>query len=230
MKVFVSWSGGKESALAAYKAILEGHEISYLLNFLSQDGKRSRSHGLPAKVLEMQAKAIGIPIIQVSTTWEDYEENFKKAVKSLKREGIEGGVFGDVDLEGHREWTQRVCDELKIKPVLPLWDSEPETLITEFLECGFKAMVVATNLDEKLLGSSLNKALLEEIRKFESHPCGENGEYHTFVTNGPIFKMPLKVSQGKRYKRDNTWFLEISLSSGNLNRRAYPLEVRQGLR
>ncbi len=67
-------------------------------------------------------------------------------------------------------------------------------LITEFLECGFKAMVVATNLDEKLLGRSLNEALLEEIRKFEPHPYGENGEYHTFVTNGPIFKMPLKVS------------------------------------
>ncbi|MCK5124174.1 MAG: ATP pyrophosphatase, partial [Dehalococcoidia bacterium] len=95
MKVFSSWSGGKECALATYKAISQGHEVLYLLNFISEDGERSRSHGTKASVLALQAEAIGIPLIQVQTSWEDYEENFKKAVRELQDKGIEGGVFGD---------------------------------------------------------------------------------------------------------------------------------------
>ncbi len=210
MKVFASWSGGKESALATYKAILQGHQVLYLVNFISEDGKRSRSHGILAKVLDLQAKAIGIPMVQVKTSWENYEENFKKVVTELKEKGIEGGVFGDMDLEEHKEWVKRVCAELEIEPFLPLWGTEPGELLAEFWRNGFRAKVVATRLDESLLGKSLDKALLAEIQKFNSHPCGESGEYHTFVTNGPIFKRPLKVILGKRERRSDVWFLEIS--------------------
>ena len=210
MKVFASWSGGKESALATYKAILQGHEVSYLVNFISEDGKRSRSHGIKASVLESQSKAIGIPIIQVKTSWESYEENFKKVVTELKGKGIEGGVFGDMDLEEHREWVERVCDELQIEPILPLWGIESGDLLTEFWGSGFKAIVVATRLEESLLGRNLDKTFLDEVQKFDCHPCGESGEYHTFVTHGPIFKTPLKVTQSKKEKRDTVWFLEIS--------------------
>ena len=120
MKVFSSWSGGKESALATYKATSQGHQVLYLVNFISEDGERSRSHGIKAEVLDLQAKAIGIPIVQVKTSWEDYEKNFKKVVEKLKEKGIQGGVFGDMDLEEHREWLERVCGELEIKPILPL--------------------------------------------------------------------------------------------------------------
>lgn len=211
MKVFASWSGGKESALATYKAILQGYQVSYLVNFLSEDGKRSRSHGIKAEVLDLQSEAIGIPIVQVKTSWENYEENFKKVVTELKEKGIEGGVFGDMDLEEHREWIERVCAELGIKPLLPLWGIGPEELLADFWGLGLKAVTVATRLDESLLGRNLDKAFLAEIRKFGSHLCGESGEYHTFVTNGPIFKKLLKVTQGKREKRDDVWFLEISV-------------------
>jgi len=210
MKVFASWSGGKESALATYRAISQGYQVSCLVNFISEDGKRSRSHGILAKVLDLQAKAIGIPIVQVKTSWEDYEENFKRAVMELKGKGIEGGVFGDMDLEEHKEWVERICTELEIKPLLPLWGIEPEELLAQFRESGFEAIVVATRLDEGLLGKSLDEAFLTEIRKFGCHPCGESGEYHTFITGGPIFKKLLKVSQGKRERRDNLWFLEVS--------------------
>jgi diphthine-ammonia ligase len=210
MKVFASWSGGKESALATYKAILQGHQVSYLINFISEDGERSRSHGIKASVLALQAEAIGIPLIQVKTSWENYEENFKRVVRQLKGKGIEGGVFGDMDLEEHREWIERVCAELNIKSNLPLWGIDPGELLAEFWESGFKAIVVATRLDEGLLGKSLNKAFLTKIRKFGCHPCGESGEYHTFVTDGPIFETPLKIVPGKKQKRDNVWFLEVS--------------------
>jgi uncharacterized protein (TIGR00290 family) len=181
-----------------------------LLNFLSEDGEKSRSHGIKAEILNLQAKAIGIPLIQIKTSWENYEENFKKVVIELKGKGIEGGVFGDMELEGHREWIERVCAELQIEAILPLWGIAPRNLLTEFWENGFKAIVVATRLNESLLGRSLDKAFLSEIQKFNSHPCGENGEYHTFVTAGPLFRKPLELIPGKKEKRDGMWFLEFS--------------------
>ena len=210
MKVFASWSGGKECALATYKAILQGHKVLYLLNFISEDGERSRSHGIKAGVLALQAEAIGIPIIQVKTSWENYEENFKNVVSELKDKGIEGGVFGDIDLEEHREWVERVCGEVGIKAFLPLWGIKPEKLIDEFLRLEFKAIVVATKLEEGLLGKVLDKALVSQISRLGSHPCGESGEYHTFVKAGPIFSRAIKVTRGERERRDNMWFWEIS--------------------
>ena len=210
MKVFSSWSGGKECALATYKAISQGHEVLYLLNFISEDGERSRSHGIKAGVLALQAEAIGIPLIQLKTSWENYEENFKKVVKELKDKGIEGGVFGDMDLEEHREWVERVCGEVGIKAFLPLWGTKPEKLIDEFLKLKFKATVIATKLEEDLLGKVLDKALVRRIVRLGSHPCGESGEYHTFVTAGPIFRRALKIYKAERERRDNMWFWEIS--------------------
>jgi len=210
VKVFSSWSGGKECALATYKAISQGHEVLYLLNFISEDGQRSRSHGTKASVLALQGDAIGIPLIQVKTSWENYEDNFKKIVRELKDKGIEGGVFGDMDLEEHREWVERVCRQIGIKAFLPLWGTKAEELIEEFLESKFKATIVATRLKENLLGKALDKALVSQISKLGSHPCGENGEYHTFVTDGPIFKKAIKITKGERKRRDNVWFWEIS--------------------
>ena len=210
MKVFSSWSAGKECALATYKAISQGHEVLYLLNFISEDGERSRSHGIKAGVLALQAEAIGIPLIQVKTSWENYEENFKKVVRELKDKGIEGGIFGDIDLEEHREWVERVCGEVGIKAFLPLWGIKPEELIAEFLKLKFKAIVIATRLEEGLLGKVLDKALVRRISRLGSHPCGESGEYHTFVTAGPIFRRALKITKGERERRDNVWFWEIS--------------------
>jgi len=210
MRVFSSWSGGKECALATYRAISQGHEVLYLVNFVSEDGRRSRSHGIRASVLALQAQAIGIPLIQVKTSWEDYEGNFKKIVGELRDKGIEGGVFGDMDLEEHREWVERVCGEVGVKAFLPLWGIKPEELIDEFLGLGFKAMVIATTLEEDLLEQVLDKALVNRITNLGSHPCGEGGEYHTFVLDGPIFKKPLKVIREKKEQRDNVWFLEIS--------------------
>ena len=210
MKVFSSWSGGKDCALATYKAMAQGHEISCLLNCIAEDGQRSRSHGIKTGVMALQAKAMGIPLVQVKTSWEDYEENFKKVVAELKDEGIEGGVFGDIELEEHREWVERVCGEVGVEAFLPLWETESGKLIDEFLKAGFKARVIATRLDDALLGKVLDEALVEKIAGLGSHPCGEGGEYHTFVTAGPIFKRELEIVQGRKERRDDVWFLEIS--------------------
>ena len=131
MRVFASWSGGKECALATHKAISQGHEVAYLVNFISEDGERSRSHGIKADVLALQAEAIGIPLIQVKTSWENYEHNFKRVARELRDKGVEGGIFGDIDLQEHRDWVERVCGEVGIKPFLPLWGMKSEELIDE---------------------------------------------------------------------------------------------------
>lgn len=208
-KVFASWSGGKDSSLACYKAMLEGFEVSYLLNLLSEDGKRERAHGTRHFLLKLQSEAIRIPIVQVNASWERYEEKFKHAVEELKLEGVEGGVFGDIDLIEHREWVERVCGELEIEPILPLWDLDPEDILLEFIEEGFEAMVVATRIKEEWLGRKIDKHFIDELKNFDFHLSGESGEYHTFVIDGPIFKRRIKVSELEKVHVNGMWFLDI---------------------
>jgi diphthine-ammonia ligase len=210
VKVFSSWSGGKDCALATYRAMALGHEISCLLNFVSEDGERSRSHGILADVMALQAEAMGIPLVRVKTSWEDYEKSFKNVVAELKGDGITGGVFGDMELAEHREWIERVCGEVGVEALLPLWGVESRELLHEFLGAGFKAMIVATRLEKGLLGKVLDEVLVEKIVGLGSHPCGEGGEYHTFVVAGPFFKRRLVVIPGSKESRDGVWFLDIA--------------------
>ena len=210
MKVFASWSGGKESALACYRAMLSGFEVAYLLTFVDEDGKRSRSHGVPSYLVGLQAEALGIPIVQVKTTWGDYERNMKDAVATLKTKSVEGGVFGDIDIAGHREWTEQICSEMGIEPISPLWGRSPEKLMREFVDEGFEAYVIATTLDEQWLGRKIDMTFINDITQLDIHPCGESGEYHTFVTDGPPFKRGIALTETKKIARDGTWFLDIA--------------------
>ena len=218
MKVFVSWSGGKESSLACWKVIKRGFEVESLLNMVSEGGRYSRSHGISLPLLKKQAEAMEIPILHVKTTWKSYEENFKKAVLRLREKEIEAGVFGDIDLREHKDWIERVCRELKIKAILPLWGQEREKLLKEFIEAGFKAIVVAIDvdcLDKELLGERINEEFIQKLKAMkEIDLCGEKGEYHTFVYGGPIFKKPLEFITGKKILRDKRCFLEIKLKNG----------------
>ena len=159
----------------------------------------------------MQAEAIRIPIVQRKTTWESYEEEFKKALSYFKKEGIQAGVFGDIDLQEHREWVERVCKDTDIKPVLPLWGEEREKLLEEFIGAGFKAIVVAAieDLGEEWLGRQIDNNFINDLKKLKVDLCGERGEYHTFVYNGPIFKKPIEVITGKKILKGRYWFLEV---------------------
>jgi uncharacterized protein (TIGR00290 family) len=212
--VFVSWSGGKESSLACYRAKVNGLTPSYLLNMTSEDGSRSRAHGLAQQVLLLQAEAIGIPLVQRKTSWKNYEDNFKKAVLELKEAGVEGGVFGDIDLEPHRKWVKRVCKEIGIRPYLPLWGKEQKKVLEDFINLGFKAIVVAIIsevLDERWVGRRVDGEFLKDIIRIESiTPCGEAGEYHTLVIDGPIFKKKIKIVDSKIVRRKEHRLLDIS--------------------
>jgi len=211
MKAFISWSGGKESCLSCYEAMQSKDiEVSYLLNMISEDGRRSRSHGISVGLLRVQSEAMGIPILQIRSSWEDYEKRFKRAVLELKEKGIEAGIFGDIDLEQHRAWVERVCKEMGIKAILPLWGREREDILKEFINLGFEAIVVATSFDKNWLGRKIDKKFLQELKTLEEIDlCGENGEYHTFVTDGPIFKKRIKILGTKIVNQGKNLFLDI---------------------
>ncbi len=215
-QVFVSWSGGKDSCLACYRAVTGGLEVRYLANTVTEDGDRSRSHGLPAGVLQVQSQGIGIPLVQRRTTWDNYEAEFKNMLLAFKPEGIEGGVFGDIDFEGHRQWIERVCQEVKINPHLPLWGESQDKILRDFIGLGFEAVVVTTKADllgEEWLGRRIDRDFLkqlDELRKTkEVTPCGEAGEYHTLVIDGPLFHQRIEILETKRVLRDGYWFLGI---------------------
>jgi uncharacterized protein (TIGR00290 family) len=212
MKVVASWSGGKESCLACYKAIVDGFDVSYLLNFIDERGERSRSHGLSAELLAAQSKAMGIPILQRKTAWDDYEENFKSAVVQLMESGVKGGVFGDIDLQEHRDWVESVCGELNIEPILPLWKRPREQILGEFIDAGFEAIVVATNanmLGKELLGRKIDYSFINDLHGYDIDLCGESGEYHTFVIDGPMFKRRIEIIDARKILKNNSWILDI---------------------
>lgn len=210
--VFCSWSGGKDSCLALYHAIQGGGKPKCLLNILTEDGRVSRSHGLPKSVLEEQARRINVPIVFRSATWDEYERIFLEALGELKMKGIETGVFGDIDIESHRKWCMRVCNTAGIRTCHPLWKRSRRELLQEFLELGFQATIVVTKADKlgpEFLGRVINQDTIRQLTEAGVDPSGELGEYHTVVTGGPIFSSPIPLKSKKRIRRGEYWFLEL---------------------
>jgi uncharacterized protein (TIGR00290 family) len=212
-QAFVSWSGGKDSCLAYYRATNNGLDVCYLLNMATEDGTRSRSHGLTRAVLEMQSQAMGIPLAQGKATWDSYEEEFNKMLISLKEQGITDGIFGDIDLDIHREWVEGVCNKCDITAHLPLWMEDQSKLLTEFIDSGFKAVIVATDaalMGDEWLGRKVDLRLMSDLAATNKiTPCGEAGEYHTLVIGGPLFKKELEIVSADKVLRDEHWFLDI---------------------
>lgn len=210
MRVIASWSGGKDSCLACYQAILAGHQVEFLLNFISKEYKRCCFHGINQELLQAQTDCLGISLVQkeVSPEMDKYEKEFKTAVEELKKEDIEGMVFGDVYLEEHKNWVERVCKELRIKPIEPLWKIEPIKIVTDFINIGFKAVVVSAKadlFDEKDIGKEIDQDFLNDLIRRNICPCGENGEFHTFVYDGPIFKKRIEILQTEKIIREGFW-------------------------
>jgi diphthine-ammonia ligase len=206
-----SWSGGKDSCFACYLALGQGYEISHLVNFISQEFKRVSFHGTEARLVQLQSQAIGIPLLQKETTWEGYESEFKEAVRSLLPQGIKGMVFGDIYLQEHRDWVERVCGELGIEAIEPLWNKDTEKIFTDFINTGFEAIIVSARaelIDEDWVGKRVDKNFMEYLKAKSIDLCGESGEYHTLVVNGPLFKRRIEVIESKTINRDNYWFLD----------------------
>ncbi len=214
MKVFVSWSGGKDCMLALHRIKKEGmHDIHCLVNMCDKTTPRSRSHGISNRLIREQAFAMGIPVIQPVSGFDDYEEVFKSAINQLKTQGVKGGVFGDIYLQVHRDWIERVCAETEIEPIFPLWKNNTTELLKEFVTGGFNAKLVAVNqqhLTKDWLGRNIDHEFVKDILGFPNlDPCAENGEYHSFVFDGPTFVTPVVIQEGTSYEAHNHWFLEL---------------------
>lgn len=215
--VISSWSGGKDSCLACYKVIKQGYQVKYLLNFISKESKRCCFHGLEAKLINLQAESIGIPLIQkeVTADMQEYEQEFKAAVSELKTHGIKAMVFGDIYLDEHKSWVDRVCGDLGIRPIEPLWNSPSSVILKEFIDFGFKAVIVSAQADkfgEDFVGKEVTRELLSELELKNICPCGENGEFHTFVVDGPIFKRRIEILESEPVLKEGFWkywFLDI---------------------
>ncbi len=185
--------------------------MSHLLNFISKEHKRVSFHGTEAKLIKLQAEAIGIPLLQKETTWNGYEQEFKDAVKSLIPDGVNGMIFGDIYLQEHKDWVERVCRELGIEAILPLWGQDPERILIDFIDAGFEATIVSAKselLNDKWMGRKVNREFLSHLKDNNIDFCGENGEYHTFVTGGPMFQKRIKITKSQPIMRDNHRFLD----------------------
>jgi diphthine-ammonia ligase len=211
-KVFASWSGGKDCCLALNRAIADGFEVRYLANTITADGRRSCSHGMLASVIAKQAQALGIPIVQQPTTGDNYRAQFIKMLHAFKQEGIEGGIFGDIDFNAHREWIEGVCRETGMTPYLPLWLEDQHKLMEEFIGAGFIAVIVAVKADffgPETLGKVIDRNFLDSLPENVT-PCGEAGEFHSLVIDGPVFKKRLEITSSQKVTRGDHHFLEIS--------------------
>jgi diphthine-ammonia ligase len=212
--VYCSWSGGKDSSLALNLAIQGGAEPGLLVTMLTEGGERSRSHGLRRELLEAQAASIGAPIAFAATTWDGYEEALTAALIEAGRRGLRTGVFGDIDIDPHREWVERVAAAAGTVAVHPLWQRDRAELMHELLDLGFRAVVVAVRdglLPTTLLGETIDAAMLDEFERHGVDLAGENGEFHTCVVAGPIFERPIPVRSGPVVERDGFVFADLLL-------------------
>jgi diphthine-ammonia ligase len=212
-QVYCSWSGGKDSALALHEAVGAGAEPRFLVSMLTEGGERSRSHGLPRGLLAAQAAAIGVPIRFGAATWAGYRKEFVRVVgEGIAATDARAGVFGDIDTDEHRDWEEGVCAEVGTEAVLPLWRRDRRAVTDQLLASGFEAVIVAVRdgvLPPSLLGRTLDQAVLAKIEAAGADACGENGEFHTFVVDGPIFRGAVDVELGQVSLRDGVWFVDL---------------------
>ena len=212
-EVIVSWSGGKDSCLAAYSVLRAGYTIRYLFNTISREYSRVRFHGVEGTIIQQQADVLGMPLVQVPTSPDSYEREVVAALAKLVDDGVEGVVFGDIHLQHCLEWADKVCAMVGVRSIEPLWGLDPAEVLRQFVTAGFEAVVVSTQADllvEEWCGRRVDAEFLDELSSMDGiDPCGENGEYHTLVTGGPIFKKVLQITRSRRVLRDGYWFLDI---------------------
>lgn len=200
---FVSWSGGKDSCLALFRAMSQGYKPKMLFTMFSIENDVSSAHRLNEDIIKAQVNALALESTIGRAKFEDYEAVFVRNLEAFKSQDINYGIFGDIDLDEHRKWEETVCEKAQMTAVLPLWQEDREKLVKEFIDLGFKARIVVVNktmMSPEFLGRDLSHELLEEIEKTGADVCGENGEYHTVVYDGPLFKTPLNLNFSKEVK------------------------------
>lgn len=197
LKFVISHSCGKDSTLALHRMIKSGYTCEGLLVTVDKENDSSFFHSVPSTILESIAKSLSFNLIKLEIEEKSkYREMFVDELKKLADNGVRICVFGDIDIQEHREWCTSVCLEAGMAAVFPLWQENRESLVSEFIDLGYKAIIKAINADvlgEELLGEELTHKAVEEIVRQGADACGENGEYHTVVLDGPLFSFPVQI-------------------------------------
>ncbi|MCZ2102168.1 MAG: diphthine--ammonia ligase [Chitinophagales bacterium] len=222
-KTYFNWSSGKDCALALHYLLQDkNYSVEYLLTTIHASHKRISMHGIRYELLQKQAKAIGIPSgtieLPEQPTNVEYEARMSQAVGQLKAKGFEYAAFGDILLEDIKKYREQQLQILDIKTVFPLWRRDTKQLINEFIDLGFKAIVVCVNaalLDRSFVGRIIDKAWINDLPA-GIDPCGENGEFHTFCFDAPYFNNSVSFSIGetvfKAYNDESKsgfWFCDL---------------------
>ena len=210
-----SFSGGKDSVLALYKAMKVGKTVG-LIVMMEEEGHRSRSHGMPLEIIHAQANSIGLPVYTASSSWSDYEQEFVRLLENAKNQGAEVLVTGDLDMPAHGCWHEKVTNHVGLKLGMPLWEMNHRDVVEEFIHHGFVTMIVTVNTSLGMREDDLGRTLtLEYVKELEARgidPCGEGGEFHTTVLDGPIFKQPISVRKGEIIWNGEYAFLPLTLN------------------
>ena len=207
-KAIFNWSGGKDSSLALFKVIKEqAFDVKYLLTSVNAQNNRISMHGVRSELLDAQAASIGLPLhkmmIPEMPSMEIYNRVVSETMEAFKKEGIEYSIFGDIFLEDLKKYREEQLDKIGMKASFPIWKQPSAQLINEFIDLGFKAVIVCVNekyLNESFAGRLLDRSFVNDLPA-NVDPCGENGEYHSFVFDGPLFSKPVGFSIGETVYR-----------------------------
>ena len=214
--VVMSWSGGKDSCMALY-ALMQGgaYRVEALLTTVTRDYDRISMHGVRTKLLERQAASLGIPLHRVfiskGANNAEYESRFGEALSGYRQHGIDTVAFGDLFLEDIKQWRDRFLARHGMVGLYPVWKRDTATAMRDFIAQGFRTVVVCVDpkqLDPRFCGRIIDEELLSELPA-GCDPCGENGEFHSFVFDGPIFREPLRYTRGEIVCRDGFWFCDL---------------------
>lgn len=224
IKAVFNWSGGKDSAHALWKIIQTGeYEVVALLTTVNRDTHRSTMHGIPLSLLEKQAESIGFPLYIVDLTpqggMEDYSSAMENVVKHFKKEGVTHFIFGDMFLRDVRVYREQQLSPYGIEVVEPLWGKTSKEIMDDFLSSGLKTVVVTTMADglgEAAIGKLIDRCFVDSLPDYVD-PNGENGEYHTFCYDGPIYRWPVPFRLGRPFSES----YDIRMEDGSIRKFTY---------
>lgn len=212
-KIVISWSGGKDSTMALYYITKEkNYEIAYLLTTITEGFERVTMHGVRKELIKSQAGSLGYPLLEVYippyASNEVYEERMRDIALKLISEGIKKHAFGDIYLEDVRKYREENLKKWNIEGIWPIWGRDTRELALEFIKLGFKAIVCVVDtmvLDKSFVGRDFDEDFISDLPS-SVDPCGERGEFHTFVYNGPLFKKEVKFKLGEKVLRENRFY------------------------
>jgi diphthine-ammonia ligase len=210
----ISWSGGKDSCAALHRTRDE-FDVVAMLTMCDESAARSRSHGLRPEVLDAQAQRLGLRRVTRSCTWATYNAAFAEALAELASAGLTHVIFGDILFAEHRRWAEDMCAPHGMVAVEPLFGSSTTVLFDEWIASGAEAIIVTARaefLDDSWIGRPLRSGMRDELTRLGVDPCGERGEYHTLVTNSPLFDRAIAIEHGERVQRSGCWALDVRIA------------------